>query len=287
MNSKKHKTILNHSYTESPSLNLSNNFTKTEINALFTKLGLNNGELSFKNLLDKNKIPYAYIGNGNIQLESSALIKTKQNKKYQGDFLANITDHGKIIFHLKYRSKIKFNNSDTKYFFIHRSEIAELKNIQNDLSIPLWISFCPINSLHLNRQTTFYLISLSGLLNFTKELYFYFNHFDEFNDIQILRIPYELLIKNESKILLKTKTHQILHNTLKEFSKKSILHNKKLKEDIALFLKENRNLDYRIIQKFCSQNSQYYSDKEILHHLNKLIDLPKKFDVDYTHLRLQ
>lgn len=83
------------------------------------------GELKFKELLEKNHIPYLYIGQGPFGIERSGILIEKTKSK-RADFLVNIQDMGTILFDVKCRNKIKFHNNEESYFSIYMEKTVKL-----------------------------------------------------------------------------------------------------------------------------------------------------------------
>ncbi|MFH6999702.1 hypothetical protein ACHRVZ_17395 [Flavobacterium sp. FlaQc-57] len=134
-------------------------------------------------------------------------------KKFQRvDFLVNLKGFGRIIFDLKCGKKIKFFNSEGEYFSIFISELEELSVIQEDISLPLWISFSDKNLFNRGNKMVFYLVALVAIIKFWKDLSFWFDKVENYNEIKVLRIPDELLIRSEDSISLGEGQYQIDQN---------------------------------------------------------------------------
>lgn len=260
--------IISNPYNEFSVYDLDCNFEKAVLNYFSFNLKLSNlnEELSFKTLLENNKIPYLYTGNGLFAIE------TDKKKFRKVDFLVNLRGFGRVIFDLKCREKVKFYNSDTKYFSILTSEIQELKNLQADVSLPLWISFSDKNLVDKKEKTIFYLVSISTIEKFWKNLRLYFDDLENFKEIKILRIPNEFFIKSECVVSLESEQNQIDEKILNDFSKKIYAHNKKIKEELILFIKKNdKYLKSKIAKKLSKEKLFFCSEDEINEHLDRLI----------------
>ncbi|UPZ17910.1 hypothetical protein [Flavobacterium humidisoli] len=184
-------------------------------------------ELEFKKLLEKNKIPYLYLGQGPFKIEQicPSLNKTKSKKS---DFLVNLKNLGEVIFDLRSAEKIKFSMSRNSYFSVTVSEFEELSKTQKLILAPIWLVYTNKNKICPKNSTLFYFISLSLLAQFWKGLSQRLNE-NDFKKIKILRIPDELLIKVKSKIAL-NELNKIEENTFDVFSKKNIDHYNKIKK---------------------------------------------------------
>ena len=95
---RKHLEIIdqNTNYTE---FKLEDEFGGIELSDFLTpfeKDGVN-GELRFKELLDRNNVPYLYVGQGPFGIERSGILIDKTESK-RPDFLVNIKDMGNIAF---------------------------------------------------------------------------------------------------------------------------------------------------------------------------------------------
>lgn len=150
-------------------------------------------ELFFKEFLEKNNIPYLYIGQGPVGIEKSDVLLNKVNSK-RPDFFVNLPNLGYIFVDVKSRQKLSFPNSKESYFYLFISEIEELYNLHTNILIPVWLAFMERNNE--NDYSNFYLLPITILNEFKNKILQLLNESNR-EYLNALRIPNMML--NEIK----------------------------------------------------------------------------------------
>jgi hypothetical protein len=238
----------------------------TEFLTSFEKDGVI-GELRFKELLERNNVPYLYVGQGPFGIERSGILIDKTESK-RPDFLVNIKDMGTLLFDAKCRNKIGFHNTDETYFSLFTSEIRKLENLQKSILMPVWLAFTERNGISENEKPIFYFISISTIVSYWAGLFDYYNTSNDFEQLTVLRIPNELFTKIEDKIIFEVGHLQIQDSLLKQFALNNIGLNRVLQDKIKDIIRTQKTYKSRVFEEIKKANINYCYPFEI----NKLID---------------
>lgn len=228
------------------------------------------GESKFKKLLEKNNIPYLYIGQGPFGIErSGVLIDTIKSKR--ADFLVNIKDMGTLLFDVKCRSRIGFHNSEEKYFSLFASEIDALYNLQKSILMPVWLAFIDRETIDHNGVPIFYFISISTIEKYRSGLSIFLSDTDDFDEIKVFRIPNSLFTKIEDKIIFEVGYSNIEEEILEKYAKKHIGFNRVIKDKIKELIRNNNCYKSNVYNELC-ENIDYCFKKEIDNYVNIMIE---------------
>lgn len=229
------------------------------------------GELRFKELLEKNNVPYLYIGQGPFGIERFDILLDKTKAK-RADFLVNIRNLGTILFDVKSRSKKSFHNSgEEKFFSISIKEIIALNNLQETVLMPVWLAFIDRESLN-KESPTFYFISISSLVNFWKKLQPYFGNQEEYSEITMLRIPNELFTKIDNRIFFEIGYQDIDESILEKFAIYNTGLIRRIKDDIKNIVRRKECVKSKIFIEFETQGNFYCHKMEVDFILQKMIE---------------
>lgn len=173
------------------------------------------GEELFKEMLEKNKIPSLYIGQGPSGIEYSDVLKNHM-KSNRPDFLVNFPDLGSLFFDVKCRKKFGIsNNHDSKYFCLYRGEAEALIKLQEQLLTPVWVAFLDANLLEGEtiKLYKFHLLPISLFKKFQEGVNKLLGQCES-DLICVYRIPDSLLTTIHGELLFKVKYHSIPEETL-------------------------------------------------------------------------
>lgn len=222
----------------------------------------------FKDLLDQVSIPYLHIGQS--PGDHSRILQDIKSKR--PDFLINIPQLGILLFDVKCRRKMGFDDPDNKYFQINKEEIERLYELQHKLLLPVWIAFLDealIFKIHdtVKSKCDFHLASLTELNSFLQELKINLTE-KEYSKISSIRVPNELLSLFSGELNLQFGAKKVSAQKVKEFAdgykfildkvEKQIIYNVTKKNIYKSYLKEK-------------VRSRYMLMNEIDHLLNILI----------------
>jgi hypothetical protein len=177
-------------------------------------------EMIFKELLEKNNVPYLYVGQGPLGIERSNVLKDKLNSK-RPDFMVNLPDIGSLFFDIKCRRKKGFPNSKAKYFQLFESEVISLINLHEQLLVPVWVAFMDESELNdsSNPISKFNIVSISNMKKFYDKLKGSLT--DRENEmLTSIRIPDELLFTLNDHFNFKVGGTTIDQAVIIDFSKK-------------------------------------------------------------------
>ncbi|QFZ54225.1 hypothetical protein FEZ18_05140 [Oceanihabitans sp. IOP_32] len=229
------------------------------------------GELKFKELLDKNNIPYLYIGQGPFGIERSGVLIDKTKSK-RADFLVNIKDMGTILFDAKCRNKIGFHNSKDKYFTLFTSEFEALRNLQNSILMPVWLAFTDRQQINTSKEPTFYFISISTIEKYWSGICDFFTSNEDFESNKVIRIPNSLFTKIEDKIIFEVGFLNIEDDLLNEYAKKYIGLNRIIKDKIKDIIRNNNCYKSNIYNELTKNKIHYCYPYEVNNCVNNMIE---------------
>jgi hypothetical protein len=267
--------VLKNPLNKSTEHTIESNFIQMEINHLLSYFELEgtNRELEFKKLLDRNKIPYIYTGQGPFAIE---YLGSFQDKSKRSDFLVNLKNSGQIIFDVKCRKKIRFHSFNTQYFSVSISEIEELITLQDKTSIPLWLAFSDKKQIYINNETVFYCIAAETIIKFYKALAQLFPTREKIKEIKVLRIPNEILTKIKDEINLDTQSQNIDNKLLENFYKKNLEHNLRLKKDLSKIISKNKKHTDDFTSQISKNPLSFCAKEEIEYYSEQLMRKNKK-----------
>ena len=191
------------------------------------------GEDAFKELLDKNRIPYLYIGQGPVGIEYSETLKNVVQSK-RPDFLINIPDIGILFIDVKCYRRIGFPKDKNSYFQIFIKEIQSLVNLHKQLLVPVWVAFYDMESA--KNEPHFYLVSISSLKRYADEI---LRKLDkrECSLLSSLRIPNELLHNINETIFFRAGLTEIEDEMIESFSNKHSGLIRRIEDEIKLLIR--------------------------------------------------
>lgn len=248
---------------------LNDNFEGVKISNFLSPLeqdGLK-AELRFKELLEINKIPYLYIGQGPFGIERSGIL-IDETKSKRADFLVNLKDMGTILFDVKSRNKISFHNNEEKFFPLFVSELNALYNLQNSILMPVWVAF--IDKNHIKNKSIFYFVSISSLMNFLEGMA---NYSIDTKEIIVLRIPDELLTRIDERIIFEVGHQNVNEQLLEKFAKRNIGLNRVIKDKIKEGIRNKKCFKSKIYENIKYLNINFCFKQEVNYHLNEMINL--------------
>lgn len=252
------------------------------VNQFLSKVELKGyrAESLFKDLLDQVSIPYLHIGQS--PGDHSRILQDIRSKR--PDFLINIPQLGILLFDVKCRRNMGFDDPEKKYFQINKEEIERLYELQHKLLLPVWIAFLDqalIHKIHdpIKSKCEFHLSSLTDLNSFLSDLKANLNK-KEYSKISSIRITNELLSIFSGELNLKFGTKKISDKIVKNFASGYKFILEKTEKLIIDHVKKNKI--YRSYLKD-QVRSSYMLMNEIDHLLtilikdNVIIYKPKEF----------
>lgn len=254
-------------------LNYKNKFNGIKLNDFLSERELDGlkSEEEFKELLEKNNIPFLYIGQGPFGIERSGVL-IDQTKSKRADFIINIPDMGTLMFDVKCRTKFGFKEEGEKYFSLFVSELEALHNLQKLILMPVWLAFSDRELINTEDKNPFYFLPITLLHNFWGGLYEYINDEKEFNEIKIVRIPFELLTKiNDEKIIFEVGYSNIDKELLKDFAIKNVGFNRRLKDKIKQNIREKDFLKTKLRDSMIAEHKNSFTPNEINYAIENLI----------------
>ncbi len=240
------------------------------------------GELKFKELLDKNSIPFLYIGQGPFGIERSGILIDEMKSK-RADFLVNIKDMGTILFDAKCRRRIGFHNSGENYFSLFTEEIERLRNLQDSILMPVWLAFTDRDLIDSTSNPVFYFISISTIVQYWSGLFNYFSSENEFKNVKVIRIPNSLLTKIEDKIIFEVGHLRIEEELLNEYAKKCIGFSRLVKDKIKEVIRNKNCYKSRMYEELKSVRIDFCYPYEVNSFIETMISQniikyePKKY----------
>ncbi|MDK7374798.1 hypothetical protein QP519_04500 [Weeksella virosa] len=228
-------------------------------------------EEEFKTLLEKNNVPFLYIGQGPYGIERSGVL-IEQTKSKRADFILNLPDLGTLLIDVKCKTRFGFKSNDKKYFYLFVSELEALYNLQKLILMPVWVAFYDREWIHNGKNNPFYFLPISVLYKFWKKMYDCFDNETQFNEISVIRIPYELLTKVEDdKIFFKVGYSNIDEELLRTFAIKNIGFNRKLKDRIKQTIRENDCYKSNLTHLLLKDSEDFFIRSEVNLAIENLI----------------
>jgi len=258
---------------------LENEFAGISISDFLSKLeqdGLK-GELKFKELLERNNIPYLYIGQGPFGIERSGILIEKTKSK-RADFLVSIKDLGTILFDVKCRNRIGFHNSKEKYFSLFTSEVEALDNLQKSILMPVWLAFTDRNTISKIKVPVFYFISISTIVKYWSGLSDYLESESDFNEIKVVRIPNSLLTKIDEKIVFEVGYLHIEDELLNRFAKMQTGFSRIVQDKIKEIIRNRNCCKTHVFEKLKDEGVDFCFPFEVESFIKQMI---KNNIIDY------
>lgn len=134
--------MLLHEGKELVGVRIRNIFEKNEI------LGAK-GEEYIKAFMERNGVPYLYVGQGPTGVAKSEVLKNDL-QAHRPDFLIHLPDLGTLFFDVKCRRKKAFNEKGETCFYLFKNELESLMKLQSSLFIPVWLAFLDSDSMNRN-----------------------------------------------------------------------------------------------------------------------------------------
>jgi hypothetical protein len=216
----------------------------------------------FRMLLDRNGFLYDSVDESEFEnryLED----ENKQSARQISRFLITCEDRSQILVDLKCMEKLKFSGSRTGYFWMEGAAIERLNALEQLSGIPIWIAFRDVSSFFLRKEGDFNCVSLCSIMDFWKQLSIGCDNAAAFRDINVVRIPNEILIRSNKKKLFSHK-RKLEYSVLDFFRKKNLDHFGRLKKQLA----EKKLNDMRELASFYKENKGSYCLEEIKFHLH-------------------
>lgn len=228
-------------------------------------------EAIFKDMMEKNNLPFLYVGQGPLGLEKSTVLKDKLNSK-RPDFLVKLPDIGTLFFDVKCRKKIGFPNSTEKYFQLNISEILGLGNLHEQLMIPVWVAFVDESKLNdsLSGFPEFFIVPISTLKKYFEKLRESLN-LREIEMLTSIRIPFELLIKIQDDFDFKIGRIVMDDLVAKNFAKNYKGLIRKIEDQIKNSIRTDKLLKTNLSKSLISQTGNFAFKHEVDKILTHLI----------------
>lgn len=215
-------------------------------------LGLR-GEERFKALLDSEKVPFLYVGQGPFGVERSGVLLDDTRSK-RPDFIAHIPSIGSMLFDVKCRQKVQLLGKGEVQFYLFTSEITALEKLQKTLQMPVWLAFVDRNNLE---NEPFYIASIASVAAFFAELKKEMrtlsnNRLTEVRKVKAVRIPNELLASTKKGIYFPNRMDTVSPETISNMAKNYMALSKKAEKAIAAFVGKE-NPDEKTLNSFMYQ----------------------------------
>ena len=173
-------------------------------------------ENEFKNLLERNKIPFLYIGQNPVGIDYSKVIKNDKMAK-RPDFLIGIPNTSNLFIDVKNIAKTKrFIEEPEHCHSIYRSEIEKLNRLQDLFLIPVWIAFYNEST---NGLPSFDLIPIKNLFEFMRKITdclseIYGSSKSSYRPKETIRIPKDIMIHVENELSFNANRKEISQNLI-------------------------------------------------------------------------
>lgn len=228
-------------------------------------------EMIFKELLEKNNVPYLYVGQGPLGIERSNVLKDKLNSK-RPDFMVNLPDIGSLFFDIKCRRKKGFPNSNTKYFQLFDSEVVSLINLHEQLLVPVWVAFMDESELNegSNPISKFNIVSISNLKKFYDKLKGSLSE-RENEMLTSIRIPDEILFTLNDNFNFKVGGTSLDQEVVIDFAKKYKGLIRKIEDLIKNSIRAEKILKSNITNSLTKQTGDFAFRNEVEKILATLI----------------
>ena len=157
------------------------------------------GEEAFKAFLDKNSIPYLYIGQGPVGVEKSETLLSDLGSR-RPDFLVNLPNLGYLFVDVKSRRKLGFPADETNEFYsLSAEELDGLSRLHRSLLIAVWVAFFDRDAPNGPR---FHLASIPAIDEFRRSVNEALGPKSPVaqRSMQVIRIPTELLTTADQQL---------------------------------------------------------------------------------------
>lgn len=228
-------------------------------------------EMIFKEMLEKNHVPYLYVGQGPLGIERSNVLKDKLNSK-RPDFMVNLPDIGSLFFDIKCRQKKGFPNSKAKFFQLFESEVISLINLHEQLLVPVWVAFMDESEFNdgIIPASKFNIVSISNLKKYYDKLKSSLS--DRENQmLTSIRIPDELLFTLNENFNFKVGGTTIDQELILDFSKKYKGLIRKIEDLIKNCIRSEKILKSNLTNSLIKQTADFAFRNEVERILATLI----------------
>ncbi len=251
-----------------------NDFIGVKLNSYMSPLELKGfkAETVFKLMLEKNNVPFLYVGQGPLGIEKSNILKDKMNSK-RPDFLVNLPDIGTLFFDVKCRQKKGFPNNRKTFFQLFDSEINSLINLHEQLLVPVWVAFVDESQLMDGtlEESKFFIVPISTLKKYCDRLKQNLNE-REIKMLTSIRIPDEFLFEINTAFTFKVGITSVDDELVKEFSKKYKGLIRKIEDQIKNCIRTQKVLKSNLTQTLIKETGSFAFRNEVEKILSTLIE---------------
>jgi hypothetical protein len=226
-------------------------------------------EEAFKSFLDRNSIPYLYIGQGPIGIEKSETLLGDLGSR-RPDFLVNLPNLGYMFVDVKSRRKIGFPSAPEGYYYLTEEELSGLVSLHRSLLIAVWVAFIDRDS---EGHSRFFLASVPTLDNFyrslTKELGA--DSRVASTTVSTLRVPPELLTTADRDLSFRVGLQPFGSETIQEYANRYKALRRQIHGTIYEVIRDKRPVKTATIDE-CTRRLGFCTLQEIRLHLERLIE---------------
>jgi len=176
------------------------------------------GEEAFKAFLDKNSIPYLYIGQGPVGVEKSETLLSDLGSR-RPDFLVNLPNLGYVFVDVKSRRKLGFPADKTNEFYsLSAVELDGLSRLHRSLLIAVWVAFFDRDAPEGPR---FHLASIPAIDEFRRSVNEVLGPKSPAaqRSMQVIRIPTELLTTADQQLSFRVGLQPFDDDTIASYAK--------------------------------------------------------------------
>lgn len=229
------------------------------------------GEEYVKSFMERNGVPYLYVGQGPTGIQKSDILKNDL-QAHRPDFLIHLPDLGTLFFDVKCRWRRAFNEKGETCFYLFKNEMESLIKLHYNLFIPVWVAFLDSHSINRNdTRPVMHLICASQLSAFWTEMKKNLTE-REAQTLGVIRLPSALFQEVKEKLEFKIGIQKIPDELVTRYAD---LHRgivRRIEDEIRSFIRKNPVLKSGVARKMLtSERLPFLSDADVNAAVNSMI----------------
>lgn len=221
------------------------------------------GEEYIKTFMERNGVPYLYVGQGPTGVQKSEVLKNDL-QAHRPDFLIHLPDLGTLFFDVKCRRKRSFNEKGEACFYLFKSEMESLIKLHLSLFIPVWIAFLDSDAMNRNdAKPTLYLVCASQLDAFWTAMKKSLTE-REAQSLGVIRLPSALPQEVKEKLEFRIGIQRIPEELVTRYAElhKGIV--RRIEDEVRVFIRKGPVLKTGLPRKMISsQKLQFLLDADV------------------------
>jgi len=229
------------------------------------------GEEYIKGFMERNGVPYLYVGQGPTGIQKSEVLKNDL-QAHRPDFLIHLPDLGTLFFDVKCRWRRAFNEKGDTCFYLFRGEMEALIKLHFNLFIPVWVAF--LDSHTINRKDprpAMHMVCASQLSAFWTELKKHLSE-KEVRSLGVIRLPTALLQEVKEKLEFQIGIQKIPEDLVARYAD---LHRgmvRRVQDEVRTFIRKNQVLKTGMARKMLTlEKLPFLLDADVNAALNSMI----------------